>query len=73
MRISIVFRRVPIYQEHAGRLAAAIKEEKGIEPELVHGADDVFDVRLNGDLIYSKSHTGKLPEISDLLGYMTSH
>lgn len=70
MRISIVFRQSSDYQIHANRLAKQIKKEKGIEPELVIGSGDVFDIRLDGDLIYSKAHTGKLPEITDLIGYM---
>jgi predicted Rdx family selenoprotein len=72
MRISIVYRYVPDYHKHAGELAAEILNAKGIEPELIRGTGDIFDVRLNGDLIYSKSHTGKLPEIGDLLGYMSN-
>lgn len=72
MRISIIYRRVPDYEQHADRLAAEIRKARGIEPEMIHGSGDVFDVRLNGDLIYSKAHTGKLPEVDDLLGYMSS-
>ena len=72
MRISIVFWHVPDYQRHAGQLAEGIKLAMGIETELIQGAGDVFDVRLNGDLIYSKAHTGKLPELSDVLGYMAN-
>ena len=72
MRISIVYLYVPEYHEHAGRLAAEIRDAKGIDAELIHGSGDVFDVRLNGDLIYSKTHTGKLPELAELLGYLSS-
>lgn len=70
MRISIVFRLSKDYQEHAGMLASELSKLKGIEAELLRGTGDVFDVRLDGDLIFSKSHTGRLPELSDLLGYM---
>ncbi|MCB9857615.1 MAG: hypothetical protein H6818_18180 [Phycisphaerales bacterium] len=72
MRISIVYRHVSDYQAHANRLAAEIKKQKGIDAELIHGPAEGFDVRINGDLIYSMAHTGKLPEISDLIGYMGS-
>ena len=70
MRVSIVFRNDSGHESHARQLANEIKKIKGIDAELVHGSGDVFDVRLDGDLIYSKAHTGKFPEIHDLLGYM---
>lgn len=69
MRISIVYRHVSEYQDHANRLAAEIRKTKGIDAELIRG--EGFDVRLNGDLIYSMAHTGRLPQFSDLLGYIS--
>lgn len=70
MRVSIIFCQGSADEAHANELAGEIRKIKGIEPELVHGSDGVFDVRLDGDLIYSRTHTGKLPALQDLLSYM---
>jgi selT/selW/selH-like putative selenoprotein len=34
---------------------------------MIEGAGGVFDVRINGDLIYSKQETGEFPEHSLIL------
>jgi len=48
-------------------LAAAIKERFGIEPELIRGSGGVFDVTVDGKLIYSKHATGTFPEPDEIL------
>jgi selT/selW/selH-like putative selenoprotein len=34
---------------------------------LIQGSGGVFDVRANGDLIYSKQQTGRFPEHAEVL------
>jgi selenoprotein W-related protein len=48
-------------------LADAIKKKFGIDVELIDGGGGIFDVRLNGDLIYSKHETGRFPEHREVL------
>ena len=43
-------------------MAETIKKDLGIEAELIEGAGGIFDVRVDGDLIYSKQETGEFPE-----------
>jgi len=48
-------------------LAAALKDELGIETELIKGGGGIFDVQVDGDRIYSKSETGRFPENDEIL------
>jgi len=51
-------------------VAAELKNDLGIEPELIAGRGGVFDVVADGKVIYSKSNTGRFPkngEVSALL------
>jgi selenoprotein W-related protein len=38
-----------------------------VDPELIKGAGGIFDVRVDGDLIYSKHETGRFPENAEVL------
>ena len=42
-------------------MAAALEEKLGIDAQLVKGGGGVFDVTVDGDLIYSKHDTGQFP------------
>jgi selenoprotein W-related protein len=44
-----------------------IKEDRGVEAELVKGAGGVFDVVVDGKLIYSKQQTGRFPDPEEIL------
>jgi selenoprotein W-related protein len=48
-------------------LADAIKNAHGLEAELIEGAGGIFDVRLDGDLIFSKQEVGRFPEQGEIL------
>ncbi|UCG17456.1 MAG: Rdx family protein [Phycisphaerales bacterium] len=48
-------------------LADAIKAKFGIEAECVEGGGGIFDVRLDGKLIYSRHQTGRFPEHREVL------
>jgi selenoprotein W-related protein len=43
-------------------LAASLKQEFGIEAELIRGKDGVFDVHADGRLVFSKHELGRFPE-----------
>jgi len=43
-------------------LAASLKEQFGVEAELIRGKDGVFDVRVDGSLVFSKHELGRFPE-----------
>ncbi|MCZ6784289.1 MAG: Rdx family protein [Proteobacteria bacterium] len=51
----------------ATSLAAAIMEKTGSEPELVRGDKGIFDVTVDGRLIFSKHETGRFPEHEEVL------
>jgi selenoprotein W-related protein len=40
--------------------------------QLIEGSGGVFDVRVDGDLIYSKDQTGRFPEHAEVLGELTA-
>ncbi|MCH2170230.1 Rdx family protein [Myxococcota bacterium] len=48
-------------------MAAAIREERGLEAELVEGGGGVFDVFVDGTRIYSKQQTGRFPDAAEIL------
>lgn len=49
-------------------MAAAIEQELSIDPELIKGDGGVFEVRADGDLVYSKAATGRFPDHEEVLG-----
>ena len=51
-------------------MAAAIKREKGIDAELVQGSGGIFDVEVDGELIYSKQQTLKFPSDEEILAQL---
>jgi selenoprotein W-related protein len=48
-------------------LADRIKSEFGVQPELVGGSGGIFDVQVDGKLIYSKHETGRFPKDQEVL------
>ncbi len=51
-------------------MAEAIKEEHEVDAELIGGAGGIFDVKVNGKLIFSKHEQGRFPENDEILGLM---
>ncbi|NQV25663.1 MAG: SelT/SelW/SelH family protein [Rhodopirellula sp.] len=51
-------------------MADAIKNATGIEAELVKGGGGVFDVVVNGNLIYSKHQTDRFPTHDEILSQL---
>ncbi len=48
-------------------MAAEIKREFAIETELIESGGGVFEVEVDGSLIYSKKATGRFPEHSEVI------
>jgi selenoprotein W-related protein len=48
-------------------LAARIREEFSVEPRLVKGDNGVFDVVVDGKLVFSKHEVGRFPEEGEVL------
>jgi selenoprotein W-related protein len=50
----------------AASLAAELKQEFGIDPKMIAGRGGIFDVHVDGKLVYSKSSTGRFPESGEV-------
>jgi selenoprotein W-related protein len=51
----------------ATSLAAAISDHFGVEAELIKGKNGVFDVVVDGNLVFSKHKTGRFPQNDEIL------
>jgi selenoprotein W-related protein len=51
-------------------LAAKIKIQHGLDVELIQGKGGVFDVKVDGKLIYSKKETGRFPADDEVLSQL---
>ncbi len=47
-------------------MAAEIADRFGIEPELIPGDKGVFDVRVDGDLVFSKHASKRFPNNGEI-------
>ncbi len=43
-------------------MAASIRQEQELEPELIESSGGVFEVELDGELIFSKKRLRRFPE-----------
>ena len=46
---------------------AAIRDARGVEAELVRGDDGIFDVVVDGRLVFSKHEAGRFPDPDEIL------
>ena len=51
-------------------MAARILQTTGVEAQLIQGKGGVFDVEVDGKLIYSKHQTGRVPKHEEVLGQL---
>ncbi|RMG32050.1 MAG: SelT/SelW/SelH family protein [Methanobacteriota archaeon] len=51
-------------------MAEAIKEAIGVEPELIKSGGGVFEVEVDGKLIFSKKKEGRFPEHEEILSQL---
>ncbi len=48
-------------------MAAEIKDTFDVDPEMKPGAGGIFDVHVDGELIFSKHQVGRFPENDEVL------
>ena len=48
-------------------MAAELRDGLGVEPELIEGGGGIFDVTVDGKLVYSKHETGRFPDPGETL------
>jgi selenoprotein W-related protein len=53
-------------------LAATIEGETGVESELICGGGGIFDVVVNGDMIFSKHESDRFPSPDEILEKLRS-
>jgi len=53
------------YLPDAERASAELKS-KGVSVDLIKGSNGIFDVEIDGKLVYSKSKTGRFPNRGEL-------
>jgi len=49
-------------------LATELKRRLGLDSQLIPGSGGVFDVTVDGKLIFSKKKVGRFPEVQEILG-----
>jgi selenoprotein W-related protein len=53
-------------------LAASIESETGVESELICGGGGIFDVVVDGEMIFSKHESDRFPEQDEILARLRS-
>jgi selT/selW/selH-like putative selenoprotein len=53
-------------------LAAAIENQTGVDAELIRGDSGIFDVVVDGTMIFSKGAEGRFPEEDEILTQLAS-
>ena len=48
-------------------MAATIKDQTGVESELIPGGGGIFDVVVDGEMIFSKHEVDRFPEPDEIL------
>ena len=73
-QMSITYCGTCNYRPIAASLARVIEAETGIKPVLIHSSDiGAFEVRVNDELIFSKSATGRFPDFAKIIDAVTGH
>jgi selenoprotein W-related protein len=49
-------------------LAVELKKRLGVESKLIPGGGGIFDVSVDGKVIFSKKSVGRFPETQEILG-----
>jgi hypothetical protein len=53
-------------------VAAEISERFGVSAELIAGDKGIFDVRVDGDLVFSKYGLGRFPKHGEIAGIISA-
>ena len=55
------------YEPSAAGLAAELRNAFLVEPRLIPGSNGIFDVLVDGKLVFSKHETGRFPEPGEVI------
>ena len=67
MKIAIKYCAQWNYLPRASSLGDELKKNLGADIELVAGSNGIFDVSLDGNMIYSKLEQGRFPQPNDII------
>ena len=67
MKVSIEYCGMWNYYPRAASLAADIKQDLGIDVELIHSDGGVFEIEKDGVLVFSKKASGRFPTTEEIL------
>jgi len=73
MKIEIEYCNEWNYLPTASSLAAELKEKYNVEPQLISSSGGVFEIQLDGKLIFSKKQLGRFPEDNEIQEMIDSH
>jgi selenoprotein W-related protein len=51
-------------------LADVVEKEIGVRPKLIEGGGGVFEVTVDGDLVFSKKKLGRFPEDDEVIAIL---
>lgn len=54
----------------ASSLEATLKQEFGVDAELIEGGGGVYDVVADGEVVFSKHAAGRFPEESEIVALL---
>ena len=67
MKITVEYCAAWNYLPRATSLVDKIKEKLNLSAELIKSGGGVYEITMNGELIYSKRRTGIFPEESEVI------
>jgi selenoprotein W-related protein len=70
--VTIEYCTVWNYEPKAASLAARIRKTAGVTPRLIASGGGAFEIRVNGELIYSKLETGEWPDFDAIAAQVKS-
>jgi len=68
MKIEIYYCSEWEFKEVAAGLADELYRKYQVKPELIPGADGIFEVIIDGKRVFSKAETGRLPRPGEITG-----
>jgi selenoprotein W-related protein len=71
--VTIEYCTVWNYEPKAASLAARIRKTAGATPRLIASGGGAFEIRVNGELIYSKLETGEWPDFDAIAAQIRAH
>jgi selenoprotein W-related protein len=71
--VTIEYCTVWNYEPKAASLAARIRKTAGVTPRLIASGGGAFEIRVNGELIYSKLETGEWPDFDAIAAQIRAH